>query len=175
MSRRSTRQIVGVAGGRGPRTVDGLARLLLVLALLFGLAACGDDDSDEEIFTGVDGEDAPVVDDVPDDDEVGLDDPAGADDELIGAIEAYARTQIEGDPDELVQARSQGCAEVETDLDVGSVDPGDGLDEDIAVSDLEAEVENDEATVSYRLDPGGDQVTDERWVREDGEWKWDNC
>ena len=170
MSRRSTRQTVGVAGGRGPRTVDGMARLLLVLALLFGLAACGDDDSDEEIFTGVDGED--VVDQVPDDDEVDLDDPAGADDELISSIEAYARTQIEGDPDELVEARSQGCAEVDTDLPAGAVDADA---DEVAVRDVEAEIDGDEATVSYRLDPADQQVTDERWVREDGEWKWDNC
>ncbi len=148
--------------------MDGMARLLLVLALLFGLAACGDDDSDEEIFTGVDGED--VVDQVPDDDEVDLDDPAGADDELIDSIEAYARTQIEGDPDELVEARSQGCAEVDTDLPAGAADA-----DEVAVRDVEAEIDGDEATVSYRLDPADQQVTDERWVREDGEWKWDNC
>lgn len=145
-----------------------MARLLLVLALLFGLAACGDDDSDEEIFTGVDGED--VVDQVPDDDEVDLDDPAGADDELIDSIEAYARTQIEGDPDELVEARSQGCAEVDTDLPAGAA-----AADEVAVRDVEAEIDGDEATVSYRLDPADQQVTDERWVREDGEWKWDNC
>ena len=148
--------------------MDGMARLLLVLALLFGLAACGDDDSDEEIFTGVDGED--VVDQVPDDDEVDLDDPAGADDELIDSIEAYARTQIEGDPDELVEARSQGCAEVDTDLPAGAA-----AADEVAVRDVEAEIDGDEATVSYRLDPADQQVTDERWVREDGEWKWDNC
>lgn len=148
-----------------------MARLLVVLALSFGLVACGDDDSDGEIFTGVDGED-PVVDQVPDDEEVDLDDPAGADDELIDSIEAYARTQIEGDPDELVEARSQGCAVVETDLDTDATTAGS---EEPSVSDVEAQVDGDEATVSYRVDPGGEQISDERWVREDGEWKWDNC
>ena len=146
-----------------------MARIILVLALVFGLAGCGDD-SDEEIFSGTDGED--VVDQVPDDDEVDLDDPAGADDELIDSIEAYARTQIEGDPDELVEARSQGCAEVDTDLPAGDVDADA---DEVAVSDVEAEIDGDEATVSYRLDPADQQVTEERWVREDGEWKWDNC
>lgn len=29
--------------------------------------------------------------------------------------------------------------------------------------------------MSYRLYPGGETVTDERWVRKDGEWKWDDC
>lgn len=151
-----------------------MSRTLLVLALLFGLAACGNDDSDVGLSDGVDGEDTPLADSGVEGEEP-LQDPAGADDELIGSIEAYALTQIQGDPDALVQARSEGCAVVDTDLDVGEVDPGDGLDEDIAVTDLDAEVDNDEATVSYRLEPGGEMVTDERWVREDGEWKWDNC
>ena len=132
------------------RTVRRMARIFLVLALLFGLVACGNDDA-----------------------ALGAD-PAGADDDLINSIEAYARTQIEGDPEALVQARSAGCAELDTDLDAGEVE-NEGLDDDIAVTDVEAEVEDDEATVSYRLDPGGEKVTDERWVREDGEWKWDNC
>lgn len=148
-----------------------MARIIFVLALLFGLAACGDDD-DAGFGGGLDGPDAPLADGEEDEDP--LQDPAGADDELIDSIEAYARTQIQGDPEELVQSRSRGCAEVDTDLDTGEVD-AEGLDEDIAVSDVDAEIENDEATVSYRLEPGGDRITDERWVREDGEWKWDNC
>lgn len=152
-----------------------MPRILFALALLLGAVACGtDEDSDVGFSGGVDGGDTPLADSTTDDDEP-LQDPEGADDELIDSIEAYALTQIQGDPDELVQRRSEGCAEVETDLDQGEVDPGEGLDEDIAVSDVDAEVVNDEATVSYRLDPGGEMVTDERWVLEDGEWKWDNC
>ena len=132
-----------------------MARILLILTLLLGVSACGDDD-----------------DTVADQDEVELDDPAGADDELINSVEAYARTQIAGDPDELVEARSQGCAEVDTDLDAGGPDASG---EAPTVREVEADVDGDQAMVSYRLDPGGERVEDERWVREDGEWKWDNC
>lgn len=136
-----------------------MARILLVLTLLFALGACGDDDDTTGAVES-------------DEDGVELDDPAGADDDLIDSVEAYARTQISGDPDELAEARSQGCAEVETDLDAT---PQEGAGDEPTVSDVEAEVDGDEATVSYRLDPGGEQVEGERWVREDGEWKWDNC
>lgn len=118
-----------------------MARIFLVLALLFGLASCGDDEAADP-----------------------------AEDDLIGAVEAYARTQIEGDPDELVSARSQGCAVVDTELPAGSADP-----DEVTVSDAQVEIDGDEASVSYRVDPAGEQVADERWVREDGEWKWDNC
>lgn len=151
-----------------------MPRILFALALLFGAVACGTDEESEAGFEGgIDGADAPLADGT-DEDRDPLEDPAGADDELIGSIEAYARTQIQGDPDELAQARSQGCAEVDTDLDTGEVET-EGLDQDIAVRDVDAEVEDDEATVSYRLEPSGETITDERWVREDGEWKWDNC
>lgn len=119
-----------------------MARIFLTLAMLLGLSACGDDGGEA----------------------------TGADDDLVGAVEAYARTQIEGDPDELVSARSQGCAQVDTELPVGPADA-----DEVSITDAQAEIDGDEATVSYRVDPGGEQVTDERWVREDGEWKWDNC
>lgn len=143
-----------------------MSRILLILALVLGVAACGADD--ESGFDGVDGDD--VVDQVPDPEEPDLDDPAGADDDLIDAVEAYARTQIQGDPEELVNARSQGCAVVDTELSAADGDPAD-----VTVSDAEVEMDGDEATVSYRVDPGGQQIADERWVREDGDWKWDNC
>ena len=152
-----------------------MSRIILVFALLLGLAACGTDDGADVGFGGgVDGGDTPLADST-DEDEDPLQDPAGADDDLIDSIEAYARTQIDADPDAALQYRSEGCAQVDTDLDAGDVEAGEGLDDDIAVSDVQAEVENDEAMVSYRLDPSGEMVTDERWVLEDGEWKWDNC
>lgn len=152
-----------------------MSRIILMFALLLGLVACGtDEDSGAGFEGGVDAGETPVEPAPTTEDNEPLQDPEGADDELIDSIEAYALTQIQGDPDELVQARSQGCAELDTDLDVGEVET-EGIDEDLAVRDLEAEVENDEATVSYRLEPSGETVTDERWVREDGEWKWDNC
>lgn len=153
-------------------TRSSLTRIFLALVLLFGLVACGSDDDDASLGGDPDGGDTPIVN--PDEERDPLDDPAGADDDLINSIEAYARTQIDADPDALRQFRSEGCAEVDTDLDTGEVET-EVLDDDIAVTDVDAEVENDEATVSYRLDPGGETVTDERWVREDGEWKWDNC
>ena len=173
----------GVTVAGGPATSDGrvepdertptvgcMFRILFVLALLLGAAACGDDDdaATEPVTGSVDVDDTAAVDDVDD-----LDDPQGADDDLINAIEAYALTQIEGDPDEIAAARSQGCAEVETALDTETTAGGDG--EAPTVSDVEAEVDGEEATVSYRLDPDGTEVADERWVKEDGEWKWDNC
>lgn len=152
-------------------TLSDMRHNALILALLLGLTACGDSDvSDAGFDGGVDGRDTPVV--AEDDDEDPLDDPAGADDDLIDSIEAYARTQIEADPDALRQARSSGCAVVDTDLDAGTTGPPD---EDPTVSDVEADVDGDEATVSYRLDPGDEEIEEERWVREDGEWKWDNC
>lgn len=146
-----------------------------MLTLLFTLASCGGDDQ-ESIGSLSEGEDEADVADVAEEEEeeVDLDDPEGADDELIDSIEAYARTQIQGDPDELVQARSEGCAVVDTDLDAGNAGEG-AADEEPSISDVDAEIDGDRATVSYRLDPSGEQIADERWVREDGEWKWDNC
>jgi hypothetical protein len=149
-----------------------MSRIIVVLALLLGLAACGTDENDAGFSGGVDGGDAPLAD--SGDDEEPLDDPAGADDDLVDSIEAYARTQVDADPDALLQFRSEGCAQVDTDLDTGDVEGGASAD-DVSVSEVDADVDGDEATVSYRLDPAGEMVTDERWVREDGEWKWDNC
>lgn len=149
-----------------------MPRILLVLALLLGLAACGDDDDAAEPVTGVESSDT-VEDTDPDvEDEVDLDDPAGADDDLINAIEGYARTVIEGDPEEIAGRHSAGCADVETQLEIDGNTTDSG---DISVRDVEAEIDGDEATVSYGLDPVDQQVSEERWVREDGEWKWDNC
>ena len=147
-----------------------MARIIVVLVLLFGVAACGDDPDEDFGSRGVEGDEVQVE----EEDEVDLDDPQGADDELISSIEAYARTQIDADPDALLQARSEGCAQVDTDLDTGDVEAGPSAD-DVSVSEVDADVDGDEATVSYRLDPSGEEVRGERWIREDGEWKWNNC
>lgn len=140
------------------------ARILFVLALLLGAAACGDDD--DSAADPVTGEDPTVT--VDEDAGDVLAEPADEGEELTNlrtAVEAYADAQIAGDPDEVVARRSLGCAEVDTELDATG---GEG-----EVDDVQAEVDGEEATVDYRID--GEDVQDERWVKEDGEWKWDNC
>jgi len=92
---------------------------------------------------------------------------AVAEERLITAVENYSQTVVEGDPDAVVHARSKGCAVVDTDLEA---DAGRGTPRDV-----EVEIDGERASVDYRLDPGGEVVEDERWVLEDGEWRWDNC
>jgi len=148
-------------------TLGCMTRILFVIALLFAVAACGDDDdaADLEPVTGVDSSDT-VAD--PSTDPGGDPDP-----ELLTAVESYAKTVIEGDPDAALELRSSTCAEVETDIPTNT-DAGDSSD-DLTISDFEAEIDGDEASVTYRVDPGADERTEERWVREDGQWKWNNC
>lgn len=131
-------------------------------ALSLLVAACGDNNAEDE---------ATVVDPI----EEGVDDVGQAqdiDEELLTAIEAYGRTVVDGDPDALTAARSAGCTVVDTDL---PATPAGEDAADIDIKDVEADVDGDEATVDYRIDPAGEQISDERWVREDGKWKWDNC
>lgn len=140
-----------------------MTTVVLVTLSSLVLGACGGSESDEVPSP------EPVDDEGPIDDEVSTE-PAGADDDLRTAIEAYSRTVMEGDPEELAAARSAGCAVVETELPAPSGDP-----DDVEVSDVDADIDGETATVDYRLDPAGQQIADERWVLEDGEWKWDNC
>lgn len=154
---------VGHTGKWG--TMASLGRILTALALLFALASCGDDDT-----TATD----PVTGDLDDagDDADLREGTDGA--ELRSAVESYSRAVISGDPDAAVQVLSTNCASVEVVEPPGAGEEADASN--AALAFYEAEIDGEEATVSYRYeDPMEMNVEEERWVKEDGEWKWDNC
>lgn len=138
-----------------------LGRVLFVVLFALGALACGDDtdtatpvtgDPDEGADPGADAADAP---------------------ELRTAVESYSRAVISGDPDAAVELHSEACADVEVVEPPGA---GEGDASSAALAFYESEVDGETATVSYRYeDPEPFNVEDERWVKEDGEWKWDNC
>lgn len=140
-----------------------LGRILTALALLFALASCGDDDT-----TSTD----PVTGDLDAGDDAGLREGTdGA--ELRSAVESYSRAVISGDPDAAVNLLSTNCASVEV---VEAPGAGETDASTAALAFYDAEIDGEEASVSYRYeDPMEMNVEEERWVKEDGEWKWDNC
>ena len=122
-------------------------RSLLVVATLVGGAACGDEDVDRAA------------------------EAAG----LYETITVYSAAFADGDGDTAVGLLSEQCSRatglIRTAVDVIGADY-----DELAPTGFTADVEGNEAHVSYTYENAPELARDgERWVLEDGRWRYADC
>lgn len=122
-------------------------RSLLVVATLVGVAACGDEDVDRAA------------------------EAAG----LYETVTVYSAAFADGDGDTAVELLSEQCSRATGLIRTAADVIGDDYD-DLAPIDFTADVEGNEAHVSYTYENAPELAQDdERWVLEDGRWRYADC